>query len=79
MILEGTATETGERFFEALVVNLAKALNTHSAWVTEFIEETRRLRALGVEEDACLSALLENRPRCGAGHRRRHRRDLGGL
>jgi PAS domain S-box-containing protein len=46
IILEGTATETGERFFEALVVNLAKALNTHSAWVTEFIEETRRLRAL---------------------------------
>ncbi|MGA8239913.1 MAG: SpoIIE family protein phosphatase [Desulfobacterales bacterium] len=50
IILEGTATETGERFFEALVVNLAKAHNTHSAWVTEFIEETRRLRALGVEE-----------------------------
>jgi PAS domain S-box-containing protein len=46
IILEGTATETGERFFEALVVNLAKALNTHSAWVTEFIEKTRRLRAL---------------------------------
>ncbi len=46
IILEGTATETGERFFEALVVNLAKALNTHSAWVTEFIEETRRLRAM---------------------------------
>lgn len=46
IILEGTATETGERFFEALVVNLAKALNTHSAWVTEFVEETRRLRAL---------------------------------
>lgn len=46
IILEGTATETGERFFEALVVNLAKALNTHSAWVTELIEEPRRLRAL---------------------------------
>lgn len=46
IILEGTATETGERFFEALVINLAKALNTHSAWVTEFVEETRRLRAL---------------------------------
>jgi len=46
IILEGTAAENGEQFFEALVINLAKVLNTHSAWVTEFIEETRRLRAL---------------------------------
>ena len=45
-ILEGTATETGERFFHSLVFNLAKALNTHGAWVTEFFPETRRLRAL---------------------------------
>lgn len=35
MILEGTATETGERFFSSLVENLAKALQTHGAWVTE--------------------------------------------
>jgi PAS domain S-box-containing protein len=46
IILEGTATETGERFFSALVQNLAKALNTQGAWVTEYIEETRRLRTL---------------------------------
>jgi PAS domain S-box-containing protein len=45
-ITEGTATHTGERFFEALVVNLAKVLNTHSAWVTEYLEETRQLHAL---------------------------------
>ena len=45
-ILEGTATETGQRFFEALVQNLAKALGTHGAWVTEYFPETRRLRAL---------------------------------
>jgi PAS domain S-box-containing protein len=45
-ILEGTSTETGERFFAALVENLARALNTHGAWVTEFIAERRRLRAL---------------------------------
>ncbi|MEX0805643.1 MAG: hypothetical protein WD688_20345 [Candidatus Binatia bacterium] len=30
-ILEGTANETGERFFAALVENLAKELNTHGA------------------------------------------------
>ncbi len=45
-ILEGTATETGERFFEALVKNLAKVLQTHAAWVTEYIVEARRLKAL---------------------------------
>ena len=45
-ILEGTATETGERFFKALVENLAKALHTHAAWVTEYLPESRRLKAL---------------------------------
>ena len=45
-ILEGTATETGEGFFKALVKNLAAALNTHGAWVTEYFPEARRLRAL---------------------------------
>lgn len=45
-ILEGTSTETGERFFQALVQNLAKALKTHGAWVTEYLPESRRLRAL---------------------------------
>lgn len=50
-ILEGTATATGEPFFAALVENLANALHTHSAWVTEFIEETRMLRALAFWAD----------------------------
>lgn len=45
-ILEGTARETGQRFFEALVQNLAKALGTHGAWATEYFPEKRRLRAL---------------------------------
>lgn len=45
-IFEGTATETGERFFQALVQNLARALHTHGAWVTEYFAERRRLRAL---------------------------------
>ena len=44
-ILEGTAIETGPRFFTALVENLAKALHTHGAWVTEYLEDSRRLRA----------------------------------
>ena len=45
-ILEGTATETGEQFFKALVKKLAAALNTHGAWVTEYFPESRRLKAL---------------------------------
>jgi PAS domain S-box-containing protein len=45
-ILQGTATETGAEFFKALVRNLASALHTQGAWVTEYISESRRLRAL---------------------------------
>ncbi len=45
-ILQGTATETGEGFFRALVENLAGALGTYGAWVTEYLPDSRRLRAL---------------------------------
>ena len=45
-ILEGTATETGERFFQALVQNLSKALGTHGAWVTEYFPEKRWIKAI---------------------------------
>ena len=54
IILEGTATVTGEAFFTALVENLSKALNTHSAWITEYIEATRQLRALAFWADGQL-------------------------
>jgi hypothetical protein len=46
MILEGTASETGERFFTALVENLARTLGTYSAWVTEYLPQPRGMRAL---------------------------------
>ncbi|MGD8604890.1 MAG: sigma 54-interacting transcriptional regulator, partial [Anaerolineales bacterium] len=45
-ILQGTATETGTQFFSSLVRSLADVLGTHGAWVTEYLEETHRLRAL---------------------------------
>src|SRR5262249_46412099 len=44
-ILEGTAAETGEQFFAALVFSLAKALHVDGAWVTEYLEGPKRLRA----------------------------------
>ena len=44
-IVEGTAAETGGRFFDALVSTLAKTLRTHGAWVTVY-ERPRRLRSL---------------------------------
>jgi PAS domain S-box-containing protein len=50
-ILEGTSSETGEPFFAALVKNLAKALGTSGAWVTEFQEDCQRLRALAFWHD----------------------------
>lgn len=43
-ILEGTARATGERFFDALVETLARVLQTHGAWVTEYLPESRRFR-----------------------------------
>jgi len=48
LVVEGTASETGSEFFRALVKNLAKALGTAGAWVTEYFPEQRRLRALAM-------------------------------
>jgi PAS domain S-box-containing protein len=45
-IVEGTATHTGDRFFQTLVESLARVLRTHGAWVTEYVPDSRRLRAL---------------------------------
>jgi PAS domain S-box-containing protein len=45
-ILEGTASETGEEFLAALVRSLARALRVDGAWVTEYLEPQKRLRAL---------------------------------
>lgn len=47
-ILEGTARSTGERFFDSLVVSMAKVLNTYGAWVTEYLPESNRLKALAL-------------------------------
>jgi PAS domain S-box-containing protein len=47
-LVAGTAAETGERFFAALVENLARALGTAGAWVTEYQEDVRRLRAFAL-------------------------------
>jgi PAS domain S-box-containing protein len=44
--MEGTAGETGEGFFKSLVKNLAMALNTKGAWVTEYLNESKRLNSL---------------------------------
>jgi PAS domain S-box-containing protein len=43
-IVAGTASETGEQFFQALVKNLAEALGTAGAWVTEYFPGSRTLR-----------------------------------
>ena len=44
-VVEGTATDTGDEFFAALVSNLARAVDVHGAWVTEYLEDEQRLRA----------------------------------
>lgn len=45
-ILEGTASHTGKDFFRALVENLAEALGTKGAWVTEYLPDKEVLRAI---------------------------------
>ena len=51
LVIEGTVSETGAEFFRALVRNLARALGTTGAWVTEWFPEPRRLRALAMWVD----------------------------
>jgi PAS domain S-box-containing protein len=46
IVLEGTARETGQGFFRALVENLVRAIGTYGAWVTEYLADSRRLRSL---------------------------------
>ncbi len=48
LVIEGTVSETGTDFFRALVKNLATALGTAGAWVTEYLPAPDRLRALGM-------------------------------
>ncbi len=45
-LVEGTVSETGSEFFRALARNLSEALQTSGAWITEYLPETRRLRAV---------------------------------
>ncbi|WP_373499258.1 sigma 54-interacting transcriptional regulator [Desulfococcus sp.] len=45
-VFEGTAKETGREFFKALVRHLCRALHTHGAWVTEYLEAEGRLKAM---------------------------------
>ena len=53
-ILNGTAAETGARFFNALVSNVATVFDTDFAWVTEYLADTQRLRALAFVQDGKL-------------------------
>lgn len=48
LVIEGTVSETGTDFFKALVRNLATALGTMGAWVTEYLPKEQKLRALAM-------------------------------
>jgi PAS domain S-box-containing protein len=48
LVVEGTVSETGVEFFRALVRNLAQALGTTGAWVTEYFPEEKRMNALAM-------------------------------
>jgi len=48
LVVGGTAAETGKEFFRTLVRNLAQALVTTGAWVTEYFPEQKRMSALAM-------------------------------
>jgi len=56
-IMEGTAASVGNNFFKALVENLAGALNTYSAWISELLDDQRQLRTLAIWRGG---AIMEN-------------------
>jgi len=45
-LLEGTSSQTGEEFFQALVRAAAQALDVAGVWVTEYLPDRRVLRSL---------------------------------
>ena len=45
-IVEGTSDCVGQEFFKSLVKNLAEILDVFGVWVTEYLEQEERLRAL---------------------------------
>jgi len=45
-IFEATAKETGKKYFEALIFNLAKALNTYGAWANVYNEDQSKAKSL---------------------------------
>ncbi|MGI9553851.1 MAG: sigma-54 interaction domain-containing protein, partial [Thermodesulfobacteriota bacterium] len=45
-ILEGTARETGKKFFEALVFNMSKAMNTYGAWANVYNDSQSKAKSL---------------------------------
>ena len=45
-VLKNTAAETGASFFRSLVQNMAAAMHTQAAWVTELMRPERKLRTL---------------------------------
>ena len=45
-LFEATAKETGKKFFEALILNLAKALNTYGAWANVYNEDQSKAKSL---------------------------------
>ncbi len=59
-IVEGTAEETGERFFAGLVETLGRTLGTHSAWVTEYLPERDVLHALAYWQQGEVSSGWEH-------------------
>ena len=64
-ILEGTAAETGEHFFHALVRNLSRATGWRDCWITEYVEEQDLLKTLAFWSDGVVNPGFRSYPLAG--------------
>src|SRR5258708_14516925 len=58
-IVEGTAEQTGDKFFQALVQHLAAAMNVSHAFVAEFAGLETRVRTLAYWADGQIADNIE--------------------
>lgn len=50
-LVEGTAADSGDEFFQSLVKHLSRALNVRSAFVAEFADSSTKVRTLAFWSD----------------------------
>ena len=58
-IVEGTAEQTGDKFFQALVQHMARAMDASHAFIAEFSDVKTRVRTLAYWADGQIAPNIE--------------------